>query len=365
MIEVADDAGEMITGVSAGETCMRVAIVNPAEVPGWDRKVQKTQGYSVFHSSAWASVLAESFHYRPLYFTLEERDELKALLPMMEVRSLPTGRRGVSLTFTDYCEPIAADQVSFDLLLDQVISHGRKAGWRYLELRGGRRFLPRVPVYTRYFGHTLSLDRGEQELLAGFHLNTRRGIKKAAGFGVQVSFDNSLQSVREFYRLHVSTRKRHGVPPQPFHFFEKIHDLILKPDLGSVALASHEGKIIAGAVYFHFGEQALYKFGASDERSWKLYPNDLVMWEAIKKYLHAGCREFGFGRTESENDGLRRFKLSWGSAESEFSYYRYDLHTGKFLEAEGESLSRYTDYLGKLPEPVLGIIGQLLYRHMG
>ncbi|HJV66431.1 MAG TPA: GNAT family N-acetyltransferase [Geomonas sp.] len=344
---------------------MRVEIVNPAQEPEWDRKILATRGYCCFHTSAWASVLADSFQYQPRYFILQEQGALRGLLPMMEVRSLPTGRRGVSLSFTDYCEPIAADQEAFGALFDAVLAYGRQAGWQYVELRGGRRFLPEAPAFARYLHHQLPLQGGEQELLAAFHLNTRRGIKKAAGLGLSVRFDNSLQSVRDFYRLHAMTRKRHGVPPQPFQFFARIHELILKRNLGWVVLASGAGENVAGAVFFHFGDQALYKFGASDPRYWKLYPNDLVMWEAIRKYLQLGYRELSFGRTECDNDGLRRFKASWGSTESELSYYRYDLKAGRFLAEEADRLGHYAGYLKKLPEPVLGIIGQLLYRHMG
>lgn len=344
---------------------MEVEIVNPAEVPGWDEAVVGIDGYSCFHASAWARVLSDSFGYRPLYFTLKERGELRALLPLMEVRSLATGRRGVSLAFTDYLEPIAADQASFLALLQVAIAHGGKAGWKYLELRGGRGFLPEAPPSARYLGHRLSLDGDEDGLLARLRGNTRWTIRRAAGRGVEVRFDSSLEAVRDFYRLHCMTRKRHGVPPQPFDFFRNIHEHMLQQDRGQVVLASHEGKEIAAAVCFHLGRKALYKYAASDPRYRQLGANDLVLWEAIRSYLKGGYREFCFGRTDPANEGLRRFKAGWATTESDLHYFRYDLRAGSFLAGEGGEPSRYPDLLGRLPESVLGIIGRLLYRHMG
>ena len=34
---------------------------------------------------------------------------------------------------------------------------------------------------------------------------------------------------------------------------------------GFVILASHQDKVIAGAIYFHFGEKVIYKYGASNK----------------------------------------------------------------------------------------------------
>src|ERR1700741_4502663 len=75
--------------------------VNPITQPGWDAMVAKHQDGSFFHSAAWASVLTDSYGYSPRYFVVKENDALRALLPVMEVNSRFTGRRGVSLPFTD------------------------------------------------------------------------------------------------------------------------------------------------------------------------------------------------------------------------------------------------------------------------
>jgi len=50
-------------------------------------------------------------------------------------------------------------------------------------------------------------------------------------------------------------------------------------------LASHKGKNIASAVYFHFGDKAIYKYGASDRKYQHLRANNLVMWEAIRWFF--------------------------------------------------------------------------------
>jgi len=52
---------------------------------------------TVFHTAAWARVLHESYGYDPTFITVIDGRDLMALIPLMDVNSILTGRRGVSL----------------------------------------------------------------------------------------------------------------------------------------------------------------------------------------------------------------------------------------------------------------------------
>ena len=90
------------------------------------------------------------------------------------------------------------------------------------------------------------------------------------------------QAINDFYQLHVQTRRRHGLPPQPASFFLNIYEHIIKPGLGFIVLAQRESRPIAAAIFFRFGRNALYKYGASDKRFQEFRANDLVMWHGIQ-----------------------------------------------------------------------------------
>jgi len=113
---------------------------------------------------------------------------------------------------------------------------------KYLELRSGNNLLPSTSQSIAYLGHTLNLTDQEEQIFSSFRDSTKRNIKKAVKEGVEVKIDGSLKSVEEFYRLNSMTRKEHGLPPQPFSFFEKIYDHIISRNLGLVVLASYEEK---------------------------------------------------------------------------------------------------------------------------
>ena len=339
-------------------------ILNPIEYPDWNDLLLKSDDASFFHTSNWAKVLHESYGYAPLYFAEIEADKLSVLMPFMEVNSILTGRRGVSLPFTDYCQPIFTKNIRFQDLLNEVIDYGRQTCWKYIEWRDGQNFPEESQPSAIYYDHTLDLTKNEKQLLARFRDSTKRNIKKAKKMGVKVDIMNSMEGVTSFYKLNCITRKDHGLPSQPLRFFKSVFQHVISEGLGHIVLASYEKKIIAGAIYFHFGKRALYKYGASYSRNQRLRPNNIVMWKAIKCYAEKEFETFSFGRTEPEHAGLLQFKRGWGTREHTIQYYRYDLTKAMFLQT-GKGIKSSYCFLKKLPLPLLNLAGSLLYKHVG
>jgi len=344
---------------------VELKILNPLEYPGWDELLLTNEDYSFFHTSAWARVLSASYGYKPLYFTSIENGRLSALLPIMEIKSPLTGTRGVSLPFTDYCQAIADNQDDYQKIIKDITDYGKKAGWKYIEFRNGKNLLSSTNPSSTYYSHSVELTPNEQELLKSFRSSTKRNIKKAEKEGIMAKIHQSFDSVEEFYRLNCLTRKYHGLPPQPFFFFKNIFNDIISKNLGIIALATFSKKIIAGAVYFHFGSNAIYKYGASDRDYQHLRPNNLVMWKAIKWHAENGYKTFDFGRTELENEGLLQFKRGWGTTEKFISYYKYDIKQASFVGEHSKLKGWHNRFFNIAPIFVSKCIGSILYKHIG
>jgi hypothetical protein len=340
-------------------------IIDPTSYPGWDNLLLSTPRGTFFHSSSWARVLKHSYGYSPCYFASIDTERLVALIPVMEVNSFLTGRRGVSLPFTDYCDSIPDGEVKFQDLLDFIIKYGKKRRWKSLELRGGANLLPDALPSVSYLGHTLNLSRNEEYIFSGFRDSTKRNIKKAIKEAVEVKINNSSVSIKEFYRLNCMTRKNHGLPPQPLHFFKKVFEYIISSKSGLVVLASFGGRYIAGALFFHFGDSAIFKYGASDNRYRHLRANNLVMWEAIRWYVQNDYKSLFFGRTDFDNQGLIQFKSGWGATEQEINYYRYDFKKEAFVSGSSRVTGFHNKIFRNIPISILTKIGALVYKHAG
>lgn len=281
----------------------------------------------------------------------------------MAVASRLTGRRGVSLPFTDVCSALYESQDQPDRLLREAIRHGEESGWRYLELRGCGP-LPGNPSSSKYLEHNLRLTRDPDILLSNLKSSVRRAIRKSEKEGLEISVLQSLEAVRAFYALNCRTRRNHGLPPQPFTFFRNLHRNALSRGNGIVVLAAYRGKAVAASVFLHLGKRAVYKYGASDSRHYSLRGNNAVMWEAIRWYANQGFESLSLGKTRMENAGLLQFKRGWGCEESTIHYLRYDFRKGSFVEGGDHVSGWHNGVFRHLPVPLARIIGALLYRHV-
>ena len=336
--------------------------LNPLENPNWDVLLTSRPDFSFFHGTAWAKVLVDTYGFRPCYFFSGPAEAPETVLPLMEVDSWLTGRRGIALPFTDECAPLGADSESFGKIFGAAVTFGKARGWKYIELRGGGESLD-GPASVSFYRHGLGLVADEKVMFEKMDGSTRKAVRKAESEGVTVEVLHSLEAVREFYRLQCLTRKRHGLPPQPWRFFVNIHRHVVSQNLGMVAVASHAGKKIAASIYFYLGGRAIYKYGASDLAQQHLRGPNLVMWEAMKWLVRQGASRLNLGKTSLANEGLRRFKLNLGAHEEQVGYVKFDLRLERFVTEKDGVAGWHNAVFRGMPIWASRVAGSLLYRH--
>jgi len=341
-----------------------VVVVNPLETTGWDEQTAAFPAATVFHSTAWLRVLQETYGHTPLYLCQFAVDRLAACLPLMEVRSPLTGARGVSLPFTDSCSALLASPAAGQAIWRAAVALGKQRRWKYVECRGPEVVPVGAASSLEFCSHSLDLRPGEAVLETRLNSSVRRALRKAQAAGVQIEIATDAAAMSAFYRLHCLTRRRHGLPPQSSSFFENIARLVIQPGHGIIVLAHHAGQPVAGAVFLHFGAQAIYKFGASDVATQHLRPNNLVMWEAMRYYAVREFKSLHFGRTSMANEGLRRFKCSFGAQEQVFGCFKYNLAQARFVSMKDRSDTALNAFFRRLPLPFLRLAGRLLYPHL-
>jgi hypothetical protein len=338
-------------------------IVNPLEQPQWDAQLADFPEATFFHRSAWARVLRDTYGHQPVYFCRYVGAQLRQALPVMEVSSPLTGRRGVSLPFADFCSPLNTGADDLSELYAFAMEYGRQRNWRYFEARGRFNGWGSASASVSFFGHTIHLG-GDSGMFREMDGAMRRGIRKAEQAKVLVEFSKSADAMREFFALHRHSRRRHGLPPQPVEFFDNIARHVFEPGHGFVAIARHEGRALAAAVFFHSGHLGLYKFGASNYQFQQLRPNNLMMWEAIKHCSSLGLTELHLGRTSLFNDGLRHFKLGFGAVEETIQYAKYDFRRNGFVSDVDRSEGPLNAMFRCMPLPLLTQAGRFLYPHL-
>lgn len=366
VVEIAPSVTKREHSSDAGAGALEPPIIlNPLEHPKWDALLTDHGNASFFHSSSWARVLCETYGHRPVYFCRFVGGQLKQLLPLMEVSSRLTGRRGVSLPFSDFCPPLGGEADNLCVLYESAASHGRKRNWAYLECRGnGKRMSSNAATSLGFFGHTIHLVGGEAELFGRMDSAVRRGVRKAQRYGLQVEFTNAVEAMEIYYALHCGTRRCLGLPPQPFRFFKNLQRHAVAANHGFVGVVRQEQEPVAAAVFLHEGRHVLYKFGASDLKFQRLRPNNLLMWEAVRHCAVNGFADLHLGRTSLCNEGLRRFKLGFGATEERIEYTKHDLRRDVFLTDTDRAVGPLNAIFRRFPMPLLRLAGRGLYPHL-
>jgi lipid II:glycine glycyltransferase (peptidoglycan interpeptide bridge formation enzyme) len=201
-------------------------------------------------------------------------------------------------------------------------------------------------------------------MFSRFASSVRRAIRKAERSEVNAIVLRNREAVGEFYLLHVETRRHHGLPPQPSSFFFNIYEEIIKNGHGFTVLARLGSQTIAAAIFFHFGRNGLYKYAASDKRFQEFRANNLVMWRGMQFLVCRGAKKLHFGRTDCEDSGLRRFKLSWDTEEETIDYFRVDPSGRQCLAPVHPHSGFHKRIFGTLPLVLNRVAGSMIYPHL-
>jgi lipid II:glycine glycyltransferase (peptidoglycan interpeptide bridge formation enzyme) len=183
---------------------------------------------------------------------------------------------------------------------------------------------------------------------------------KARTAGVAVRRGESRQDVDTFYRLHAMTRRRHGVPVQPKRFFDLIARRLVETGNGFVLIAEYQGRPAAAGLFLSHKDTLVTKFAASDPAMRDVGAGHLVDWTSLDSACRNGYRVVDWGRTDSDAEGLRSYKLGWGAVETELVYThlcrRPPQASAPHVNAAARSVIQHS------PEWVCRMLGELLYR---
>lgn len=337
-------------------------ILNIAE-ENWDSFIDSTAGSSIFHHSAWIGMLAECYGYRPFVVAIcDELGNILAGLPIMEVNSMLTGRRWVSLPFSDHCKPLYKNILFQRMLFEYLSELQIEYGVSRIEIRGAIPNGGYVHRNSEQVLHLLKLSDDPQEVFECFHYQVRKkSVSRAERDGVKIRWAKDKNDLDTFYRLHLMTRSRLGVPIQPKRYFELLWKNIIGAKLGFILLAYMESLPIAGAIFLTYKNTVIYKYSASDMEFRQFRANHLILWTAIRWGCEHGQTMLDLGRTDVSDSGLRSFKTSWGTNEKPLIY-----STIAFSPPSKKS-SRLQDIMGtiirKSPIWVCRVTGELLYKH--
>ena len=188
----------------------------------------------------------------------------------------------------------------------------------------GKQLLDQASVSDNREVVSVDLTLGEETLWKNsLTSDARRQTRQADKAGVLVRMAESLDDVREFHRLHEETMERRQALERyriPLEYFVSIFESM--PETAFFMLAEYQGKVIAGGLYFHGGNDVYWHLSAVDLDYSRTRPVNKYLWQTLCWATGVGKRRMLLGGGYSGSDGVFRFKAGFSPLRDRFLTYR-------------------------------------------
>src|SRR5262249_17174853 len=139
-------------------------IINVIE-PAWESFVLQHSESTLFHHPVWNQLISECYGYRPFAAVYTDKSgEILAGLPIMAINSWISGKRWVSMPFSDHCAPLAQDEANLATLLNDLVLHSGSLKVPSVEIRYEIPEMPIKVLKSHYYIHWLDLTPDPKEL---------------------------------------------------------------------------------------------------------------------------------------------------------------------------------------------------------
>lgn len=197
--------------------------------------------------------------------------------------------------------------------------HPLLENWDYFE-KVGRLIMDRKTI-------AIDLSDGiEATWMNEIHTKNRNVIKKGEKNGLEFIVDEELVYLTAFEDLYNSTMDK--LEADGFYYFDPSYYNQLKNTIQNrfLGIVKHEGKVVAGAIFFYQLPYGHYHLAGSDKSALKLSPNNYLLWEAAKELTRRGVKHFhlGGGTDGAEENSLYQYKRK-------FSKHEYQFALGKMI----------------------------------
>ena len=208
----------------------------------WQSYVAQHRRSSIFHHRNWLELLSEQYGFQLRIPALLAGGSIEAALPFLQTRSLRGSRKLISLPFTDYMQLLPDDSSLEELA--HLIKHEFAGKVDTVVIRGERP-VHGFPVASHEVFHELATSRPLNEIEKSFASSIKRNLHKAKRQNLSFKNGQDCDGIDIFYRLHVLTRRKLGVPVQAKSYFRRLYRQLIKPGLGFVGVVNKGNEPIA------------------------------------------------------------------------------------------------------------------------
>jgi len=328
----------------------------------WDAFVDAHPDATCFHKSGWRHVAPAVFGHKA--HDLVETDgagQVRAVLPLIEVKSRLFGHALISNAFTVGGGPLAASPSDRAAVVDRAAALGRELAVDYVELRdtphAADGWTVRDDLYATFEG---PIALKEEDNLTQIPRKQRAVVRKAFAVGFTTTIDRTTEN---FFDLYAGTMRKHGTPALPRKYFDVL--LSTFGESCEILTVHHDGQPISSVLSFYFRGRVMPYYTGSHMKARVNGSNDMMYWSVMRRAVKLGCTHFDFGRSKV-GTGPYNFKRNWGFEPRPIAH-QYHLVKAPSLPNLNPTNPKYELFIRawrNLPQPVANAISPFISRSL-
>tara|TARA_Y100001970_G_scaffold294294_1_gene449950 strand:+ start:19673 stop:20719 length:1047 start_codon:yes stop_codon:yes gene_type:complete len=158
-------------------------------------------------------------------------------------------------------------------------------------------------------------------LLNHFDGKRRTDIKKGNKNNFEYLIDNSLNSLKHLFQIHVENIRALGGISKEWKIFQNLSDIFIKNKQCNIFTVKEKGKIICSLLLIYYKDTVYYFIPAvlNEYKSTSVMSSN-IFW-AMKDSIRRGYAYWDWGGSWLNQGSLIKFKSSWKSINTEYNYY--------------------------------------------
>ena len=341
---------------------MEVKQLTNKDVERWNKFVFQHQDGTFFHRAEWKEVLERVYGHPMFFLFAEEEGDIKAILPLGQVKSRLFGNALISLPFYVHGGILSSTQEAFDKLTQRSTQIAQELKVDYMELRTIKQqhqdWLVKSDLYARF---RKEIDPDVEQNMKNIPRKQRAMVRKGIQAGLNSEWDDDID---RFYESYAYSLHGLGTPAYPRKLFHILKE-VFRDDCDVLSIWK-DGQHVSSVMNFYFrGEVLPYYAGASDlARKYKAH--DFMYWELMRRSCERGLKWFDYGRSKV-GTGPYSFKKNWGF-EPELLEYEYYLVRATDIPNVSPTNPKYERFIKtwkRLPFWATKLIGPHIVKYLG
>tara|TARA_B100001123_G_C15332370_1_gene1031667 strand:+ start:3027 stop:4028 length:1002 start_codon:yes stop_codon:yes gene_type:complete len=177
--------------------------------------------------------------------------------------------------------------------------------------------------FDKHLNYILDLNKSEDQILSEMNKKRRNTIKKSLTFSLTVNEVKDLSGVKSSYKILHSVYKRARLPLADYSYFQNAFQILKDKGMVTCFNAIYNNQCIGTLWTLNYKDRIYDWYSGSLSNHLDKYPNDFLLWYAIRWSLENKYEIFDFGGAgkPGQKYGVREYKKKFGGLEVQFGRY--------------------------------------------